>query len=136
MSSVHFQISIPILHKGQATPNNNIAITSNHTVLLQPPQEKALDSGIDLFLYLKADGQKSTFLAHIYLAVFEEKKKKSCHTFHIWFALTELCSRLLCGSEAFWRIAAWRMVACAGMCRQMFRSWQREKWSWSEKERA
>lgn len=81
-SSLPFQkhISIRVFHNTPPTPNNNITITSNHTVLSQPPWGEAWKwtESEFIFISLCADGQKATFFG-FHLSSFEEKKNAAIH---------------------------------------------------------
>lgn len=70
----HKLVSIPTFHNTPPTPNNNIAIILNHTVLSQPPRGKVWNECEFIFISLCVWMTKgTTFLAYICLPL---KKKK------------------------------------------------------------
>lgn len=111
-SPLRFQkpISIRVFHNTPPTPNNNITITLNHTVLSQPPWGKAWKwtESECIFVPLCADGQKATFLAYICLPLKKKKMLPYISASHLvciggTMQLTPVCQ------WRFWRINALRM---------------------------
>lgn len=130
-----------MFHSTLPTPNNNIAIILNHTVLSQPPWGKAgTQEWIWIYLYIAERGWPKDYIFGIHLSSFEEKKKKKCcHTLelHIWFALRKLCSQLLCASGSFGESlpgecekgCLFSLSLCASICQLKFKwlAWEWEK---------
>lgn len=124
---LHKPVSIPMFHNTPPTPNNNIAITLNHTVLSQPPWGKVWDSGMNLILFLYHSVRMAKRLHFWPTFVFLWRKKMLPYI---------SASHLVCIGETmqstsecqwrFWRVTAWRMqerlsffffFLCAGICR-------------------
>lgn len=102
--------SIPVLHNTLPAPNNNVAITLNHTVLPQPPWGKVWNWNESEFIFIPlcVDGQKTTYLAYICLPLKKKKTLPYISASHLvcigeTMQLTPVCQ------WRFWRVTASRM---------------------------